>query len=252
MRLPVSLLSLALVGALALPAAAQDFSVQQKGAIEGIVRDYLVQHPEVVKDALVELQKREKADEASQRQKIIDSNAAALFDSKHQAVIGNPKGGVTIVEFFDYNCGYCKRSLGDVGKLVKENPNLRVILKDFPVLGPDSMEAAQVAEALQKQFTGDKYWEFHQKLLSQRGRVGKTQALAAARELGADMARLDKDMTAPDARDGIVENMKVADQLSINGTPTWIMGKDVVVGAVGHDELREKIANVGKCGRTEC
>jgi protein-disulfide isomerase len=253
-RLMAPLLCLGLAG-VALPAAAGEFSASQSREIGNIVRDYLVNNPEVLRDAMVELDRREKAEQAAVRAKILDDNGM-LLASPHQAVIGNPNGKVTLVEFFDYNCGYCKRALDDLAKLVKEDPDLRVVLKDFPVLGPGSVEAAQVAAALRNQFTGDKFWAFHQKLLMTRGQVGKAQALAVAKDMGADMGKLDRDMANPDVKTGIQETMQLADGLNLTGTPSWVLGKEVVVGAVGYDELKGKIGNVAnnvaKCGKAVC
>jgi protein-disulfide isomerase len=249
-RLMAPLFCLGLVS-LALPAAAGEFSASQTKEIGNIVRDYLVNNPEVLRDAMVELDRREKEAQQAAREKIISDNAN-LFFSPHQAVIGNPNGKVTLVEFFDYNCGYCKKSLDDLAKLMKDDPNLRVVLKDFPVLGPGSVEAAQVASALRNQFSGDKFWAYHQKLLMTRGQVGKTQALAVAKEMGADMGKLDRDMANPDVKAGIQEVMQMADGLNLTGTPSWVVGKEVVVGAVGYEDLKGKIGNVAKCGKAVC
>ncbi len=240
------------LAATVLPAAAAEFSASQTREIGDIVRDYLVSHPEVLRDAMMELDRREKAEQTAARDKVLSDKAGELFSSTHQAVIGNPNGKVTLVEFFDYNCGYCKKSLDDLAKLIKEEPNLRVVLKDFPVLGPGSVEAAQVASALRNQFTGDKFWAYHQKLLLTRGPVGKAQALAVAKDMGADMGKLDRDMASPDVKAGIQEVMQIADGLNLTGTPSWVVGRDVVVGAVGYDELKGKIGNVAKCGKAVC
>ena len=112
-------------------------------------------------------------------------------------MVGNPKGKITLVEFFDYNCGYCKRALCDLVTLMKAEPELRVVLKDFPVLGPNSVEAALVASAARKQISGDKFFEFHQKLLMGHGPTGREQALAVAKEMGLDMDKLQKDSKDP-------------------------------------------------------
>jgi protein-disulfide isomerase len=242
-----------LAGLAAAPSVqAAEFTASQKAEIGAVVREYLIKNPEVLREAITELERRQRAEETAQRDHALESLGPQIFDSKYQVVVGNPKGKITLVEFFDYNCGYCKKSLSDLSKLTKENPELRIVLKDFPVLGPGSVEAAQVAVALRNQLQGDKFWDFHQRLLMTRGQVGKDQALAAAREAGADMDRLDKDMKSPDVRAGIAETMRVADQLSLTGTPSWVLGKEVVVGAVGYDELRGKIDNMKKCGKTAC
>jgi protein-disulfide isomerase len=253
-RLAVALLCLGL-SSVALPAMAAEFSPGQTKEIGDIVRDYLVSNPEVLRDAMVELDRREKAEQAAVREKVLADNGSMLA-SPHQAVIGNPNGKVTLVEFFDYNCGYCKKSLDDLAKLMKDDPNLRVVLKDFPVLGPGSVEAAQVASALRNQFTGEKFWAYHQKLLLTRGQIGKAQALAIAKDMGADMGKLEHDMASPEVKAGIRETMDLADKLSLTGTPSWVVGHDVVIGAVGYDELKGKIGNVAtnlaKCGKAVC
>jgi protein-disulfide isomerase len=253
-RLAAPLLCLGL-GATALPAAAADFAPGQKKEIGDVVRDYLVSNPEVLRDAMVELDRREKAEQAAAREKVLDDNNM-LLSSSHQGVVGNPNGKVTLVEFFDYNCGYCKKALDDLAKLMKEDPNLRIVLKDFPVLGPGSVEAAQVASALRNQFSGDKFWAYHQKLLTTRGQVGKAQALAVAKDMGADMGKLDRDMVSPEVKTGIQETMQLADKLNLTGTPSWVVGREVVIGAVGYDELKGKIggvaSNLAKCGKAVC
>jgi protein-disulfide isomerase len=157
-------------------------------------------------------------------------------------VLGNPQGNVTMVEFFDYNCGFCKRALGDMLDLIKSDSNLKFVLKEFPVLGEGSVEAARVAVAARMQdTTGKKYIEFHQKLLGSRGAADKMRALAVAKEVGFDMARIEKDMGSDEVKKTIEENMKLAEALGVNGTPSYVVGEEVVVGAVGIDALREKI-----------
>ena len=233
-------------------AHAAEFSAAQKNEIGAVVKEYLLANPEVLRDALAELDKRQKSDELAARQKVVSDQAGLLFSSVNQATLGNLKGGVTIVEFFDYNCGYCKRSLDDMAKLMKADPNLKVVLKDFPVLGPGSVEAAHVATALRNQFKGDKFWDFHQKLLGTRGQIAKAQALAAAKDLGADMDRLEKDMAAPAIKESLQEVALLADQLNLTGTPSFVIGQDVVVGAIPYEEMKSKVDNVHKCGKVAC
>jgi len=182
----------------------------------------------------------------------VSSEAGALFSSKYQATIGNPHGTATLVEFFDYNCHFCKGALPDVTRLLKDDPNLKLVLKDYPVLGPGSVEAAKVAFAARKQLPGDKFWAFHSKLLGMHGPIGKAEALAVARDLGLDMNKLEKDMDSPDVKTGLNEVMQLADALQINGTPTFVVGQDVVVGAVGYDQLKDKVDSVHKCGHATC
>lgn len=235
----------------ALPAAAQ-ITGQQRSDIEAIIRDYLVKNPEVLRDALIELDRRAKSEEEVQRRQAVDRLEAQIFNSKHQVVIGNPKGSISLVEFYDYNCGFCKWALSDLVSLIKVNPDLRVILKEFPVLSQGSVEAAQVAAAAKMQLPPDRFWAFHQKLMGSRGQVGKAQALAVAKEFNVDMARLAKDVESEDVKAAIQETMQLGEALGINGTPSYVIGKDVVVGAVGQEALQGRIANIRKCGKGTC
>ena len=222
--------------------AAQNFSTDQRNEIEGIIKSYLVAHPEVVQDAMDALDKKQKEADADKARTTIKDNNATIFNSPHQVVLGNPQGNETVVEFFDYNCAFCKRALPDMMTLLKTNPNLKFVLKEFPVLGPGSVEAANVAVAARMQDpTGKKYIEFHQKLLGGRGPADKARALAVAKEVGFDMTRLEKDMNSDEVKTTIDEDMKLADSLGVSGTPTYVVGDEVVVGAVGLDELKAKL-----------
>jgi protein-disulfide isomerase len=195
-----------------------------------------------MQDVMTELEKRQQAAEAEKHRTAIVENKATLFSSPHQVVLGNPQGSVTMVEFFDYNCGYCKRAMSDMLTLIKTDGNLKFVLKEFPVLGEGSVEAARVAVAARMQdATGKKYVEFHQKLLGGRGGADKTRALAVAKEVGLDMSRLERDMGSDEVKQTIEENMKLAEALGVSGTPSYVVGEEVVVGAVGLDALREKI-----------
>ena len=233
------------------PSRAENFSDAQRGEIEKIIKEYLVSHPEVLEEASAELDKRKQAAEAEKAKVQIASNAKTLFFSPRQVTLGDTKGEVTLVEFFDYNCGYCKRALSDLTTIMKEDTKLRVVLKEFPVLGPGSLEAAQVAVAVRMQDSGKKYFDFHQRLLGGRGQADRAHALAAAKEAGFDMARIEKDMKSDEVRTSIEENMKLAEALGLNGTPSYIVGSEVVVGAVGLGALKEKV-NVARCGKTVC
>jgi protein-disulfide isomerase len=245
-------LALAFLALAFAPGRAASFSSGQKAEIEAIIKDYLLQKPEILREAIGVLEVREKAAEAKAREKVVSDPSGALFSAANQAVIGDPGGKITLIEFFDYNCGYCKRALSDLARLMKDNPDLRVVLRDFPILSPGSIEAAKIANAFLRQFQGEKFWEFHQKLLGSRGPVGKAEALVVARDLGADMDKLAKDAAAPGITSGIEESGKLAKSLQVTGTPTYVIGEDVVVGAVGYDELEAKVANIKKCGKAIC
>ena len=234
------------------PVRADTFTSDQKAEIGALVHAYLLANPEILRDMSAELDRKDKAEEAAKRDTVLKSKADALFQSPYGEVIGNPQGKATLVEFFDYNCGYCKRALDDMAKLMKTEPELKIVLKDFPVLGPGSVEAAQVAGAVRNQLKGDKFWAFHYKLLSTHGQVGKAQALAVAKDSGVDMDQLTKDLGKPEVRAGIEQNMQLADSLALTGTPTYVVGSEVVVGAVGYDQLKNKVDNLLKCGKATC
>src|ERR1700722_12775255 len=132
-------------------ASAQGFSDRERGDIESIIRNYLIAHPEVLEEAMTELGKRQATAEAEKHEASVATNADAIFNSPHGVVLGNKDGDVTFVEFFDYNCGYCKRAMADMIDLMKTDPKLKVVLKEFPVLSQGSVEAAQVAVAVRMQ-----------------------------------------------------------------------------------------------------
>jgi protein-disulfide isomerase len=239
--------------ALSLPQArADDAAVPQRAAIEKIVHDYLVAHPEVLQEAMAELEKRQMALDATKHKDAVKQYSQALFNSPDQVTLGNPNGNVTFVEFFDYNCGYCKRAMTDMLTLMKDDGNLKVVLKEFPVLGPGSVEAARVAVAVRMQDkAGKKYLEFHQKLLGGRGQADNARALAVAKEIGLDMDRLQKDMKSPEVEKTLQQDMKLAEALGLNGTPSYVIGDNVVVGAIGLKGLQESI-NTARCGKATC
>jgi protein-disulfide isomerase len=234
------------------PATAQNFSAPQRSEIERIVRDYLLKHPEILQEAYGELEKRQAVAETERHKTAISKYEKTLFSSPRQVVLGNPNGNVTMVEFFDYNCGYCKRAMADMLNLLKSDPNIKMVLKEFPVLGPGSVEAAKVAAAIRLQDnSGKKYLEFHQRLLGGRGEANKSRALAAARDVGLDPVRLEKDMESTEVMETLKESAILSHALGLNGTPSYVIGRQVVIGAVGLDALKEKI-NTARCGKVVC
>ena len=238
--------------AAAAPAAAGQFTGQQTTEIQGIIKDYLINNPEVLRDAITALDAKEKASEAENRTKTLSKLSGELASAPDGFVVGNPQGKVTLVEFFDYNCGYCRRSIPDIARLMKDNPDLKIVLRDFPILSPSSVDAAIIAGAAHRQLSDDKFWDFHKTLLGSHGLVGKEQALAVAKDMGADMAKLDKDAADPKVRAAIQQSDSMAKDLNLNGTPTFVIGDNVEVGAVGYDQLQAEITNVRKCGKALC
>ena len=246
-----ALFALALVAA-PQAASAQSFSDAQRGDIQKIIREYLIANPEVLEEAMNELSKRQAAAETAKHEASITKNAQVIFNSPRGVTLGNKDGDVTFVEFFDYNCGYCKRAMLDMMELMKSDPKLKVVLKEFPVLSAGSVEAAQVGVAVRMQDpSGKKYLDFHQKLLTGRGAADKARAMAVAKEIGLDMAKLEKDLSSAEVRNTLEENFKLAEAMGMNGTPSYVIGKQVVIGAVGAESLREKINNA-RCGKATC
>ncbi|WP_375461995.1 DsbA family protein [uncultured Enterovirga sp.] len=241
---PMLLAAILLGGAsLAGPAAAQaTFNPAQRTEIEQIIKQYLVKNPEVLQEAISELEKRQQESQRTAQQAMLAQAGQALFNSPHGSVFGNPAGDVTLVEFFDYNCGYCKRALADVRALIKADPKLKVVMRDLPVLGPDSVEASRVALAAKQQMSGDKLFEYHSRLLESRGRIGAERATSLAKEMGLDMARLQRDIGGDAVKAAIAENSDLGEKLALTGTPAFVVGTEVISGAVGAEALAQAIA----------
>jgi protein-disulfide isomerase len=235
------------------PAAAQSFNAEQRSEIERIVKDYLLKNPELLQEAMAELERRQMLADAEKHRAAVKQHSAAIFNSPRQVTIGNLQGDVTVVEFFDYNCGYCKRAMTDMFELLKADSKVRFVLKEFPVLGDASVQTAQVAAAvrMQDKTGGKKYLEFHQKMLSSRGASDKTKALAVAKEVGLDVARIERDIAGEEVRATLEESFKLAEALGLNGTPSYVIGSEVVIGAVGLGTLKEKV-NAARCGKPTC
>jgi protein-disulfide isomerase len=234
------------------PAEAEPLTPAQRAEIEEIIKSYLLREPEILRDAANVLDERTRVAEAKAREKVVGDLAGPLYSGVHHAVIGNPFGTITLVEFFDYNCGYCRHALADLARLVKDNPDLRVVLHDLPILSDSSVAAARVADAARRQLDGPKFWEFHQKLMSSHGKVGEAEALAAAKVLGVDMDKLATDAEAAQAEVGIAESERLAKALGLSGTPAYVVGQEVVIGAVGYEKLQAKVASTRKCGKAVC
>jgi protein-disulfide isomerase len=215
------------------------------------IRDYLIANPEVIRDAVTELERRRIDDEAARQADAIALHRDLLLHSPRQAVIGNPNGDVTLVEFFDYNCTYCKRALSDMTRLIDEDPNLRIVLKEFPVLGVGSTEAAQVAAAVNI-VAPELYDQFHLLLLGSSAQASLDLAISAAIEVGVDEVALRAAMESDEIIATIEETYMLADALALTGTPSYVLGNEVIVGAVGYDALKGMIESVRACGETAC
>ncbi len=243
-RLLISALFLA--WAFTSPAQAE-MNADDKREIERIVRDYILQNPEIVEKALVALEAQRREAAAAERAGKIAELKDTILNSKHQAVLGNPNGRVTLVEFFDYNCGYCKRALNDMLALVESNPDLRVVMKEFPILSEGSMEAARISIAV-KDLNPELYMDYHRELLGRGGQANLQKAISIAKELGLDTDALSKAAEDGSVTENLQEVRQIADALGINGTPSYVVGGEMIFGAIGFERLQTRIAEAAaKC-----
>lgn len=225
------------------PALAEEavLSKAERQAVEEAVRTYLREQPEVLIEAIRILQKRQQEAATSEVGNVIAARGDELFNDPETPVGGNPNGDVTLVEFFDYRCGYCKRVFPTVEKLIKEDGNIRFVYKEFPILGPPSVFAARAALASREQ---GKYSEFHDALMKARGRLSEERVLQIAQSIGLDKSALLRALNRNEAEYDrlIARNMDLARALRINGTPAFIAGDVVVRGAADYDSMKAVIA----------
>lgn len=231
--------------------ARQSVAVLDPATLNPMIEDFLMGDPAILDRMSAKLSDARLVAKRSAQRELIEANHVAIFNDPADVVIGNPEGDVTLVEMFDYNCGYCRSSLPDIATLLAEDPNLRVILKEFPILSEGSIEAARVAVLV----NGDKsvnYWDFHQQLFSSRGQVTGDTALDVAEQMGMSRARLMIDMTGKGPGEALNKVYSLAQALDVSGTPTFIIGDELIPGAVGIEKLRDRIANMRACGSTVC
>jgi len=226
------------------PAAhAQGMPDDQRRAIEQVVREYLLKHPEVIVEAINELQRRERADEEQKARQALSENRAKLLDDPASPVGGNPKGDITVVEFFDYQCGYCKAVVADVQRLMKDDAKLRFVYKELPILGAASVTASKAALAARGQ---GKYEAFHYALMGHRGPLDEATIFRLAGSVGLDTERLKKDMDTPEVQQVIGANLALAEKLGIRGTPGFVIGQQIVPGAIKLDDMKKLVAEARK------
>jgi len=214
-----------------------------RAQIESIVHDYLVQNPEILVEVQTALTARDQAAQKQQQTAVLQAEHDAIYGAPEDAIIGNPDAKTTIVEFFDYNCGYCKHALTDMQAMVQADPDLRFVMKEFPILGPDSQQAHVVAAAF-KRIAPEKYAEFHMRLLGGSGRAGEASALAIATDMGVEEAAVREAMKDPAIMEEFAKTYELANKLAITGTPSYVVGDEVLSGAVGTDRLTQTIAAV--------
>jgi protein-disulfide isomerase len=215
-----------------------------------LIEDYLLSNPKLLQRISVALEETLRHEEQQRNLSVITEMHDAIFENAADVVLGNPDGDVTLVEFFDYNCGYCRRALPDLAALLAEDPNLRVVLKEFPILSNGSIDAARIGVLVGE--SDIDYWAFHEALFTSRGQVDKAVALASAQELGLNPLSLELKMSDDRITETIQASFEIASALGITGTPTYIIGNEIIPGAIGAAELRTRIANLRECGETLC
>jgi protein-disulfide isomerase len=234
------------------PMAATATAELDASKVNKLVEDFLMSDPDILQRMNDRLAEEKQVAARKAMKQAIDAHAAEIYQSADNIVLGNPKGDVTLVEMFDYNCVYCRQALPDLATLMAEDKNLRVILKQFPILTSGSIDAARIG-VLVGENPKINYWDFHQKLFSMRaGEVGADQALQVAEQLGGNRVELMLDMNGKRPTEAIQNSYDLAKALDITGTPTYILGDEMIPGAMPIDQLRQKIANLRTCGSTAC
>ena len=228
----------------ALPEAAKKpLTAAQEKAIKDLVRKYIIDHPEVIVEAMEKLRADRQKREKERVKRALVSMRKDIFEDPTSPVTGNKDGDVVIVEFFDYQCGYCKSVVERLFKTVKDDGKIKLVFKEFPILGPRSVFAARAALASKKQ---GKYFEFHNALMRMRGQVTQVTVMAVAKSVGLDTKRLIADMRDPEIDKIIRANFALARSLRINGTPAFIIGKELVPGALSQEMLNDYIERARK------
>ena len=219
------------------------FDEKQKQEIRKIVRDYLIRNPEVIVEALQEMRRRDEAAKLAATEKAVEESRDALLRNAADPVGGNRQGSTTVVEFFDYNCGWCKRAYPHMLAAVKADGNIRIVFKEYPILAPSSRLAARAALAAAKQ---GKYREMHDRLMRHRGALDEAKIMAIAARAGLDIAKLKADMGAREIAAAIEANLALAGRLGIRGTPAFVIGSKVIPGMMRAGDYTAEIARARK------
>ncbi|MCB1511914.1 MAG: thioredoxin domain-containing protein [Hyphomicrobiaceae bacterium] len=224
------------------------FTPEQEKAIGKIVHDYLIANPEVLVAVSKELERRQKEHKAKEQLRLITQEKKEIFHSPLDYVMGNKEAKITIVEYFDYNCGWCKRAFNEVAKLAKEDTNVRIVFKEFPIFGEHSQFAARAAMASREQ---GKYWDFHVAMMKAR-RVTKDNVLQIAQRVGLDVEKLKKDMENAKYAAALHRNATIAQTLGIEGTPGFIIDDRINPGFLPLAALKQIVADIRAKGCKVC
>jgi protein-disulfide isomerase len=217
----------------------------QVEAVERIIHEYLLSHPDELIEVLRSALEKEKQQSGARAHDALVARRSELFEDPTAPVGGNPKGDVTIVEFFDYRCPYCKQVEPSIEALLREDERLRIVYKEWPILGKDSVYASHVALAAQTQ---GKYDAFHTAMMAIQGQIDEEVVLKVANSVGLDVAKIKADMNKPEIEDVLTRNKNLAEALGIHGTPAWVIGDEMIAGALDIATMKAKIAAVRKSG----
>ena len=227
------LIAICLVLTTMVPSLARaDLDAKDRATLNSIIEDFIRNNPEIVRDTLIALAARE---EAERKQ----TGLAKVRDDQGDPVMGNPNGTITLYEFSDYNCGYCKRVFEPIQQLVRDNPDVRLVIKEFPILSQSSVVAAKAAIAAEMQ---GKFGDYHIAMMTYRGQITDAVVMRMASQARVDIEQLKSDMESPKTMAIIQRTREAAAALEINGTPGLVVGDTVVPGAIGLDELVKLIA----------
>jgi len=225
--------------------ASQAMAPEQKAVFEALIREYILDHPDVVVESIQRWQERQKAESEERARAALAEHRDLLENSPAAPVAGNVEGDVTIVEFFDYRCGYCKRVFPAIQKLIETDGNIRYVFKEFPILGPESKVASQAAQAVW--FSDpDRYLDFHAALMGTRGALNEDRVLDIADKVGLDRDTVKKGMDDPRVAETLASNLGLGRALGINGTPAFVIGGQLVPGAIDLNAMKELVAEVRK------
>ena len=227
--------------------AATALTPEQKAEVENVIREYLLKNPELLEEVANELEKRRKLQAENEAKLKIVEYKDEIYKSKFD-YISNPEGSIPFVEFFDYQCGYCKRVFPSIVKLRKRKPDVRIIYKEFPILGPVSVIAARAAIASRMQ---DKYVPFHDAMMRHKGRLNEGAIMTIAAGVGLDIDRLKADMTRNEVQKAIDANIDLAQRMNIRGTPAMIIGENLVPGAIAYRQM-ERLIDEAHASCTVC
>jgi protein-disulfide isomerase len=221
------------------PAGAAELAPEQRREIESIIHDYLLQHPEVLIEAMRAAEEKVKTEAGEKAKQVLVARRSEIFDDPGTPVGGNPKGDVTLVEFFDYRCPYCKQVQPRLQELLAGDRQLRIAYKEFPILGQVSTTAARAGLAAQRQ---GKYEAFHDAMMAASGQITEDTVYQVADSVGLDVDRLKRDMSSPPIDAVLKANRALAEALDITGTPGFVIGDQIVPGAIELSSLRDLVA----------